>query len=139
MAATIVVNGPAPYQALTRGRPVKLGQLTVAVDCVQFSLVQEMHTPNGLECLTITTDLAGTEAAVTPVLEASIDAGVSWFGVLPRAAEGTAPNYDIDGQFNSDPAVSSASSYDVSSLQAGATFRFGGWTAGTPNVWALYG
>lgn len=131
--ASTVVNGPAPYQALTRGRPVALGTLTAAGSVVAFVLAQEMSTPNGLECLTLVTVGGG----VTVGLEASIDGGTSWFGLLPRAATGTAPNYTLT-TLNSDTAVTSANSYDVSSLQAGALFQFGGRTSGSPVVWALF-
>jgi hypothetical protein len=131
--ASNVANGPTPTPALTRGRSVNLGSLAANTDVVQFSLSQEIHTPNGLECLTIVT-VGGT---VTAGLEASIDGATTWFGVPPRAATGTAPNYSLT-VLNSDTAATSANSYDVSSLQAGATFRFGGRTAGTAVVWALF-
>jgi len=122
-----------PTVSLTRGRAANLGSLAANTDVVQFSLAQEMHTPNGLECLTIQT-VGGT---ITAGLEASIDGGTTWFGVLPRAATGTAPNFSLT-TLNSDTAATSANSYDVSSLQAGATFRFGGRSASTVVVWALF-
>jgi hypothetical protein len=49
---------------------------------------------------------------------------------------GTAPNFSLT-TLNSDTAATSANSYDVSSLQAGAQFRFGGATA-PAEVWALF-
>ena len=132
--ASNAVNGPTPTPALTRGRPVNLGTLAGNTDVVQFSLAQEMHTPNGLECLTIEC-VGGT---ITAGLAASIDGGNTWFGVNPRAANGTAPNFTTAGALNSDTASTAANSYDVSSLQAGALFRFGGRSAGSVVVWALF-
>jgi hypothetical protein len=123
-------NASLPTPAITRGRSTSLGTITSG-QVVQFSLAQEMHTPNGLECLTIVT-VGGT---ITAGLEASLD-GLTWFGVLPRAATGTAPNYSLT-TLNSDTAATSANSYDVSSLQAGALFRFGGATAPAV-VWVLF-
>src|SRR3974390_455092 len=113
--ASNLVNGPIPTPILTRGRPVKLGTLAASGNTVQFSLAQEMHSPNGLECVTITTVGAGSTAG----LQASIDGGATWFQVLPRATAGTAPNYSVT-VFNGDTAASTANVYEVSSLQAGA-------------------
>jgi hypothetical protein len=131
MASTIKnTNTSLPTPSLTRGRHSVLGTITSG-EVVQFTLPQEMHSPNGLECLTLVT-VGGTIGS--PGLEASID-GVTWFGVLPRAAVGTAPNFSLT-TLNSDTAATSANSYDVSGLQT-ATFRFGGATAPTV-VWALF-
>lgn len=131
--ASVIVNGPNPTPALTRGRPVNLGTLAAAGNAVQFSLAQESASPNGLDCLTMVTVGAGSAAG----LEASIDGGATWFQVLPRAATGTAPNYSLT-TINSDTAATSANTYDVSGLQAGALFRFGVWTSGSAAVWALF-
>jgi hypothetical protein len=117
---------------LTRGRAANLGAITSG-QVVQFTLPQEDNSPNGLECLTIVV-VGGTIA--TPGLEASIDGATTWFGVAARAAVGTAPNYNLT-TLNSDTAATAANSYDVSSLQAGAVFRFGGATA-PATVWALF-
>ncbi len=131
MASVIAnTNTSLPTPSLSRGRHSVLGTITSG-QVVQFTLPQEEHTPNGLECLTIVT-VGGTIA--TPGLEASLD-GVTWFGVPPRAATGTAPNYNLT-TLNSDTAATSANSYDVSSLQT-ALFRFGGATAPLV-VWVLF-
>jgi hypothetical protein len=131
--ASVLVNGPTPTPALTRGKPVNLGTLTAAASVVQFSVAQENATPNGLDCMVIAT----TGGTITPGLEASIDGGNSWFGVLPRAATGTAPNFSLT-TLNADTAATSANIYEVTSLQGGALFRFGSTAiTGTPVVWAL--
>ena len=130
--ASVIANGPTPTPVLTRGKAVNLGILSATGNVVQFSLAQENASPNGLDCLTMVTVGAGSAAG----LEASIDGGATWFQVLPRAATGTAPNYSLT-VFNGDTASTTANSYDVSSLQAGALFRFGVWTSGTAAVWAL--
>src|ERR1700691_4158992 len=123
--ASVIANGPTPTPVLTRGKAVNLGTLSATGNVVQFSLAQENASPNGLDCLTMVTVGAGSAAG----LEASIDGGATWFQVLPRAATGTAPNYSLT-VFNGDTASTTANSYDVSSLQAGAVFRFGVWTSG---------
>lgn len=131
--ASVIVNGPTPTVTLTRGRPVALGTLAATGNAVQFSIAQENAGPNGLECLTMVLVGAGSAAG----LEASIDGGVTWFGVNPRAANGTAPNFTDAGAINGDTAVTHADSYDVSSLQC-ALFRYGVYTSGSSVVWALY-
>lgn len=131
--ASNVANGPLPTPVLTRGKPVNLGSLAANTDVMQFACAQENSSPNGLECLTIEC-VGGT---ITAALAASIDGGTTWFGVNPRAANGTAPNFTTAGALNSDAASTAANSYDISSLQGGALFRFGGRTAGTVVVWAL--
>ena len=128
--ASINVNGSGPNSspALTRGRSTNLGTLTAAASVVQFSLMQENASPNGLDCLTIVT-VGGT---ITPGLEASIDGGNTWFGVVLRT-----PTFTVT-TLNADTAAASAGSYDVSGLQSGAVFRFGSTAiTGSPVVWAL--
>lgn len=132
MAAT-VVNGPTPTPLLSRGRPFNLGTVTTTSSAVQFTVPQEMASPNGVDILFIlTTGTAGT----TPTLEFSIDGGNSWAVIAAR----TAPALTITGQIGGDTAATSAQAYEIQGLQAGAVFRWG-FVAGTPNaaVWALIG
>ena len=119
---------------IPRAKVVSLGSLAANADVLQFVLTPPGEGHNTGDRLLITPD-TGT---VTPGLEGSVDNGVSWFGVLPIAASGTAPN--VSGTtLNSDPAASSANIYDVSGLQGGVLFRFGGRTAGTVNnVYVLF-
>lgn len=137
--ASVVANSPNASQtvAITRGKPLALiASLTAAASVAQFSLTQASSSPNGLDVLVIVT-VGGTIA--TPGLEASIDGGATWFGVNPRAANGTAPNFTTAGAINSDPAVSSANCYDVSGLQSCALFRFGSASAFPAAVWVAFG
>ena len=131
--ASVLANGPIPTVVLTRGRATKLGTLGATGNVVQFTLPQENYSPNGLDCLTIATVGAGSAAG----LAASIDGGITWFGILPRAITGTSPNFTLTA-LNGDTAYTSANSYDVSGLQAGALFRFGTWASGSAAVWALF-
>lgn len=132
--ASVIANA-APYNnagvapVIPRGRPLNIGTLAGTTSVLQFSVMQENASPNGLDCMTIVT-VGGT---LTAALEASIDGGVTWFGVPLRS-----PTFTVT-TLNTDTAASSASSYDISSLQAGALFRFGSSAAvtGTPVVWIL--
>jgi hypothetical protein len=137
--ASVIANIPnpsLPTPALHRGKLLNpIASLTAAASVAQFSLTQESSTPDGLEVLVIATS-GGTIA--TPVLTCSIDGGLTWFTVLPRAAVGTSPNYTLAGQ-NADPAATSANCYDVSGLQSSGLFRFGGASAFPVAVWVAYG
>jgi hypothetical protein len=142
--ASVNANTPNPSAtvAITRGVQLTntansraIASLTATASVAQFSLVQESSTPDGLEVLVIATS-GGTIA--TPVLTASIDGGLTWFTVSPRAAVGTAPNYTLTAQ-NGDTAATSANCYDVSGLQANALFRFGGASAFPVAVFVSYG
>jgi hypothetical protein len=117
---------------IPRAKAVTLGTLLANSDVLQFVLTPPGEGHNGLDALLIVT-AGGT---VTAGLEGSVD-GTNWFGVLPRAASGTAPN--LSGTtLNSDTAASSANLYDVSGLQGGVVFRFGGRSAGSPVVTVLF-
>ena len=118
---------------IPRAKVVQLGTLLANSDVLQFVLTPPGEGHNGTDVLLISTS-GGT---VTPGLEGSVDGGTSWFGVLPRAALGTAPNLS-NATLNSDTAVTAANLYDVSGLQGGVIFRFGGRTAGSPVVYVLF-
>jgi len=118
---------------IPRAKVIALGTLLANSDVLQFVLTPPGEGHNGLDALVIVT-AGGT---VTAGLEASLDGGTTWFGVLPRAASGTAPNFS-GTTLNSDTAASSANVYDVSGLQGGALFRFGGRSAGSPTVSVLF-
>jgi len=128
---TGTLGGGTVLPLLKRGVPAVLGSLAANSDVVAFVLPVPSMGTDGTDVLVIVTS-GGT---VTGGLEASLD-GTNWFGVLPRAALGTAPNFTAT-VLNSDTAVSSANAYDVSGLQGGAQFRFGGRSAGTAVVTAL--
>lgn len=131
--ATTVINGPGT-PALRRSAPLFLGLLTGNSTVVQFSVMIPNATPNGNDLLTIVTTGAITTGAVA--LEASIDGGVTWFGV-PSGQQAAALTTTT---LNSDPAVSAAGSFNISGLQ-GALFRAGvtGTITANPGIWALLG
>jgi hypothetical protein len=127
--ASTVTNGPG-VPLLKRGVPANIGTLTAAASVVQFTLPDQNSGADGLEVLTVVT-VGGT---ITPAMEGSIDGGNTWFGVPIRAA-GLTITVTV---LNSDTAVTSASSFEVSGLQAGTLFRFGSTAiTGSPVVWAL--
>lgn len=126
-------TGNLSVPVITRGKAFVAGTLLANSDVVEFVLAQPGEGTNGLDVLLIVT-AGGT---ITAGLEGSVD-GTNWFGVLPRAANGTAPNLSTAATLNSDTAATSANLYDVSGLQQGVIFRFGGRTAGSPVVTILF-
>ena len=130
--ASSVQNTASPYPLLTRGRPYNLGPLTSATQVWAFSIPEPNAAPNGLEVLTLATS-GGTATSPAIAIEVSIDGGNNWFTLAQRTGT-TVTNAAI----NSDTAVTTVGTYDVSGLQ-GALFRVGisAYTSGTFQLWAL--
>src|SRR5215831_8047806 len=99
--ASTVINGPGT-PALRRSAPINLGLLTAVTQVVQFSVMIPNAAPNGNDLLSIVSTGAITTGAV--VLEASLDAGATWFGV-PSASQSVGFTTTT---LNSDTAVSAA-------------------------------
>jgi hypothetical protein len=131
--ASTVINGPGT-PAIRRSAPVNLGTLTAVTQVVQFSIMTPNASPNGNDLLNIVSTGAITTGVV--VLEASLDAGTTWFGV-PSGSQSVAFTITT---LNSDTAVSAAGSFNISGLQ-GALFRAGvtGTITVNPSIWALLG
>lgn len=126
MAATQINVGT---EVITRGKTRTGLSFTAATQAFQFGVSQGHVPPNGLDCLTAS--VVGGTGTTGLALEASIDAGTSWFSVAGRTT-GSAFGTTTIG---SDPAVVAAVSYDITGL-AGALLRIGvtGITAGTAVV-----
>lgn len=131
MASTVQNAAQVTVQ---RNKPINLATLTAVTQVVQFTLVIPASSPNGNDLLTIVSTGAITTGAV--VLEVSLDAGVTWFGI-PSGSQAAALTTTT---LNSDTAVSAAGSFNVSGLQ-GALFRAGvtGTITVNPSIWVLFG
>lgn len=133
--ASIIANGPGTPM-VPRGRGVPLGTLPVnaSTTAVQFTVSQLVGNPNGFDDLLIFT-VGGTVG--TPILEGSIDGGVSWFSIAVSGPNSSATQVAITGTFGGDPAVSSANSYIIAGLQGLTLFRWGAAVSVAPTaVWA---
>lgn len=139
--ASTVVNTPG-VPTIVRNKPFNLtatpgnvgGVLTAVTQVVAFSVAIPVASPNGNDLLTIVATGAITTGAV--VLEASLDAGATWFGI-PAGSQAAGLTTTT---LNSDTAVSAAGSFNISGLQ-GALFRAGvtGTITSNPALWALLG
>jgi hypothetical protein len=131
--ASTVINGPGT-PGLRRSAPTNLGSLTVATQVVQFSVMIPNAAPNGNDLLTIVT--VGGTGATGPGLEASLDGGTTWFGIVAGSQAATLNATTL----NADTAVTTAASFNISGIQ-GALFRAGltALTSGTAVIWALLG
>lgn len=135
MASTVINgSGPGSNPALRRNQPLNLGTLTAVTQVVAFTVQIPCASPNGNDLLTLVSTGAITTGAV--VMEASLDAGTTWFGV-PAASQSVGLTTTT---LNSDTAVSAAGSFNISGLQ-GALFRAGvtGTITSNPSIWALLG
>lgn len=128
--ASTVVNGPSTPM-IPRGKGVNLGTLPVGTtNAVQFTISQLHDTQNGFDNIIIIT-VGGTVG--TPILEVSIDGGVTWAAVTAAGAS-TSGTQLTTSTFASDTAASSANSYLVSGLQGLGLFRFGAAITVAPAV-----
>ena len=132
MASTVINTPGVPL--IKRNAPTNLGTLTAVTQVVAFAVSPPHSTPNGNDLLTLVSTGAITTGAV--VLEASLDAGTTWFGVPSNSQSVNLSTTTL----NSDPAVSAAGSFNISGLQ-GALFRAGvtGTITVNPSIWALLG
>ena len=131
--AAVIANGPGTPM-ITRGKPVKVGTLPInaSTTAVQFTVSQLVGNPNGFDTLVIFC-VGGT--INTPVLECSIDGGVTWATVVAPTNASSSTTFTAAG-FAGDTAVSSANGYTIAGLQGLALFRFGAAvTVATSDVW----
>lgn len=121
---------------LTRGKPVNLGTITSAGDVVGFTVPEPSRDHQGF----LVIQLAGGTTP-SPVLEASIDGGATWFVFPTASTTGIFFSYAITGQPGSDTAATFGGQYNVSGHGAGTLFKFGRTDAngGGAAVWALVG
>lgn len=131
--ASTVTNGPG-VPLIKRNAPTNLGQITAVTQVVAFTVSPPHSTPNGNDLVTIVSTGAITTGAV--VLEASLDAGTTWYGI-PSNSQSVNVNTTT---LNSDTAVSAAASFNISGMQ-GALFRVGvtGTITVNPSIWVLLG
>lgn len=127
---------PTLVTKLTRGKPTNLGTITAAGDAVAFALPEPSRDHQGY----LVIQLAGGTTP-TPVLEASLDGGVTWFTFPTVVTTGIFFPYAITGQIGGDAAATFGGQYNVSGHGAGTQFRFGRTDANGGNavVWALVG
>src|SRR5271154_2810488 len=123
MAFTIVNLPGVPM--ITRGRPANLGALAATNQAVAFSVSQLVANPNGTDALTITT--GGNLTATAFVLEGTIDAGASWFLIVPSGSTAGTNNSTaiITPTGAADTNASSANTYNITGLSGLTLFRFG--------------
>ena len=130
--ASSIANGPG-VPMVTRGRGTNIGTLPVnaSTTVVQFTVSQLNACPNGLDGISIVT-AGGTVG--TPVLEASIDGGVTWFSILVSSGGSSSMPVESTTTFGGDTASSSANSYAITSLSGLTLFRFGAAVTVAPAV-----
>lgn len=131
--ASVIANGPGTPM-VPRGRAVNLGTLPInaSTTAVQFTVSQLVGNPNGFDDLLIFT-VGGTVG--TPVLEGSVDGGVTWFGITASGASSSATQVSTT-VFGGDTAVTSANTYIIAGLQGLTLFRWGAAvTIGSTAVW----
>ena len=135
MAFTIVNLPGVPM--ITRGRSANLGTLALTNQAVAFSVSQLVANPNGTDALTITT--GGNLTATAFVLEGTIDAGASWFLIVPSGSTAGTNNSTaiITPTGAADTNASSANTYNITGLSGLTLFRFGvtGTVTGSGAVW----
>jgi hypothetical protein len=132
--ASVIANGPG-VPMVTRGKGTNLGTLPVnaSTTVVQFTVSSNASNPNGFDELVMFT-VGGT--ITTPVLEVSIDGGVTWATVVAPTNASSATTFTATA-FGGDTAVSSATGYTIAGLSGYALFRFGAAvTVGSTVVWA---
>jgi hypothetical protein len=132
--ASVIANGPGTPM-VTRGKGTNIGTLPVnaSTTAVQFTVSSNANNPNGFDELIIFC-VGGTVA--TPVLECSIDGGVSWASIVAPTNASSAVTFTI-ATFAGDTAVASANGYTIAGLSGLALFRFGAAvTVGSTVVWA---
>lgn len=120
--ASVINNGPG-VPMVTRGKGTNIGTLPVnaSTTAVAFTISAIHHAPNGFDNIIITT-VGGT--VNTPVLEASMDGGNTWFSITASGASSSATQVGVT-TFAGDTAVSSATSYIVGGLSGLVVFRWG--------------
>jgi|SRR6267378_55421 len=128
----VVANGPG-VPMVPRGRGTNVGTLPVSTNnVVQFTVSQLHNNPNGFDEVCIFT-VGGT--VTTPVLEVSIDGGVSWAQIVPPTSASSASTFNAaQNAATTDTAVSSATGYSVAGLSGLALFRFGAAVTVAPAV-----
>src|SRR6266404_9785030 len=88
--AAVIANGPGTPM-VPRGRGTNVGALPVSTNnAVQFTVSQLTGTTNGFDSLVIFT-VGG--AVTTPVLEVSIDSGVTWAQVVATTNASSATTF----------------------------------------------
>lgn len=131
--ASVIANGPGTPM-VTRGKGTNIGTLPVnaSTTAVQFTVSNNTNNPNGFDELVIFC-VGGTVG--TPVLECSIDGGVTWASVVAPTNASSAATFTAAG-FAGDTAVASANGYTIAGLSGYALFRFGAAvTVGSTAVW----
>jgi len=127
---------PTLVTKLTRGKPANLGTIVAAGDAVAFTVPEPSRDHQGFLVIQLS---GGTTP--TPVLEASLDGGATWFTFPTVVTVGVFFPYAITGQIGGDAAATFGGQYNVSGHGAGTIFRFGRTDAGGGNavVWAFVG
>src|SRR6266851_2760576 len=120
--ASVIANGPGTPM-VRRGAGQLIGTLPVnaSTTAVQFAVSQLVGNPNGFDTLVIFT-VGGTVG--TPILEVSIDGGVTWATVTAPTNASSSTNF-TNTAFGGDTAVSSATGYTIAGLQGLGLFRWG--------------
>jgi hypothetical protein len=133
MASTII-NTNFGVPMVTRGKPSNLGTINATGQVVTFTVSARNEAPNGFDAVVITT--TGNLVAATPILECSIDGGVTWFSVGLPSSSSSVPTLGTT-VLNSDTATTSANAYTIAGLQGLGLFRFGftTFTSGSGACW----
>jgi len=120
--ASIIANGPG-IPVIPRSKPLNIGTLPInaSTTAVQFTVSNLIGSPNGFDTLVVFT-VGGT--INTPVLECSIDGGVTWATVVAPTNASSSTTFTATA-FGGDTAVSSATGYTIAGLQGYAVFRWG--------------
>jgi hypothetical protein len=132
--ASVIANGPGTPM-VTRGKGTNVGTLPInaSTTAVQFTVSSNANNPNGFDELIIFC-VGGTVA--TPVLECSIDGGVSWASIVAPTNASSAVTFTT-ATFAGDTAVANANGYTIAGLSGLALFRFGAAVTVAPTVvWA---
>jgi|SRR5215471_14733081 len=129
--ASIIANGPGT-PVIQRNKATNVGTLPVnaSTTAVQFTVTGLTGTPNGFDTLVIFC-VGGTVG--TPVLEVSIDGGITWATVVAPTNASSSTTFTAAG-FAGDTAVSSANGYTIAGLQGYGLFRFGAAVSVAPTV-----
>lgn len=129
--ASIIANGPGTPM-VPRGKGVNIGTLPInaSTTAVQFTVSQLVGNPNGFDSLIVFTT-GGT--ITTPVLEVSIDGGLTWATVVAPTNASSASTFTA-AAFAGDTAVTSAIGYTISGLQGLGLFRWGAAVTVAPAV-----
>lgn len=131
--ASVIANGPG-VPMVRRGAGNNVGTLPVnaSTTVVQFTVSQLVGNPNGFDSLCIFT-AGGTVTG--PILEVSIDGGVTWATVVAPTNASSATTF-TNSTFGGDAAVSSATGYTIAGIQGLGLFRWGAAVTVAPaTVW----